>query len=317
MKVGIVIPVHNGQRYLEATVRAVIAQTVGHWQLVVVDDGSTDGSADLAEHFAARDARIRVVRQAQRGVSTARNRGVAELDADCELVSFLDADDLWEPHALRILGDALTSRPDVVGAHGYTSAIDADGASLANTGLHELQMRRVGVDDGRARVWPVERATEFAVLALQDCVVLSSALFKRAVVEETGGFDPALHHFEDWAFLLRLTLRGPLAFATAPVARKRQHEANVSNDADAMWRGLREVRRQLLVQVRDDAERHRVALLGQRFSHRLNLGRELRHAGDSLRAGASLRTLWHLRRALACGLKDLALGGRLLLGRRG
>lgn len=314
MTIGIVIPVHNGQRYLEETLRAVLAQTVPDWRLVVVDDGSTDDSAAMVERFAASDARIGLVRQARGGVSVARNRGLAELHASCGLVAFLDADDLWEPHALRILTDTISASRDVTGVHGYTSAIDGLGMALPATELHDLQMRRVGVDSGRPRVWPVERPTEFAVLALQDCVVLSSALFRRAVVERVGGFDPALRHFEDWAFLLRVTLRGPLAFTSAPIARKRHHESNVSNDAEAMWRGLREVRRQLFTQLRDDPARLRVALLGQRFSHRLNLGRELRHAAESLRAGASRRTLWHLRRALVCGVKDLALGGRLLIG---
>ena len=229
-------------------------------------------------------------------------------------VAFLDPDELWEPDALRILTDVLVARPDVVGVHGYTCAFDADGRSLGETGLHDLQMRRVGVDGWRARVWPLERATEFSVLALQDCVGLSSALFRRAMVEQVGGFDADLHHFEDWSFLFRVTLCGPLAFTSAPVARKRDHDANVSNDAAIMWRGLRDVRRQLITLVRGDAERHRVALLGQRFSHRLNLGRDLRHAGDSLHEGAPRQALWHLRRALLCGVKDMALGGCQLLG---
>ena len=93
MKVSVVIPVYNVKAYLERCVMSVVGQTFTDLEVVMVDDGSTDGSGELADSLARRDARIRVVHQANGGLSAARNKGLAE--ARGEYVVFLDSDDEW------------------------------------------------------------------------------------------------------------------------------------------------------------------------------------------------------------------------------
>ena len=99
MKVSVVIPVHNGERYLSQAIESVLAQTHRDLELLIVDDGSTDGSRAVAERFARRDARVRVLAQPNRGVAGAGNRGLEE--ARCEWVARLDADDVFLPGKLK------------------------------------------------------------------------------------------------------------------------------------------------------------------------------------------------------------------------
>lgn len=102
--VSIIMPAYNVDEYIEESIRSIQAQTYPNWELIVVNDGSTDTTQAVVERLASQDSRIRLVTQPNGGVSRARNRGL-EL-ARGEYISFLDGDDLWEPTFLRELIDA-------------------------------------------------------------------------------------------------------------------------------------------------------------------------------------------------------------------
>jgi glycosyltransferase involved in cell wall biosynthesis len=106
--VACVVPVHNGERYLAQTLRSILAQTLRPAEVVVVDDGSSDDSAAIAQSFGDP---VRVIRQEHRGPASARNRGVAE--AHSELVAFLDADDLFHPRKLERQAARFAARPEL------------------------------------------------------------------------------------------------------------------------------------------------------------------------------------------------------------
>ncbi len=106
-KVSVVIPFYNGIEYLEACVRSVQAQTLREIEILLVDDGSVDGSGDLADRLAMEDDRVRVIRQENAGPSAARNNGVAASRGD--YIGFVDADDLIEPQMYEKLYDAAVS----------------------------------------------------------------------------------------------------------------------------------------------------------------------------------------------------------------
>ena len=116
MRIAVVTPAHNVAAYIGVTIASVIAQSHPDWAMLVVDDGSTDRTAEAVAGFA--DPRLRLLRQANQGVSAARNRGLAV--ADGEAVLFLDADDVLAPDALARLVRALEAAPDAVAAYHYS-----------------------------------------------------------------------------------------------------------------------------------------------------------------------------------------------------
>ena len=109
MKISIVMPVFNGESHLAGALDSLIAQDFADWEAVVVDDGSTDATASVAEGYASRDGRIRLVRQQNGGVSAARNHGMDE--AKGEWIAWLDADDAYVPGALSAVAALIESHP--------------------------------------------------------------------------------------------------------------------------------------------------------------------------------------------------------------
>ncbi|HTZ40885.1 MAG TPA: glycosyltransferase family 2 protein [Syntrophales bacterium] len=128
MEVSVVIPVYNGERYLAEAIESVLAQTHRDFELILVDDGSTDATPAIMRAYAAEDSRVRVVTQENRGHSGAANRCLME--ASCEWVARLDADDIFLPRKLELQVAALEANPRirVLGAMG--TWIDAQGGQL-------------------------------------------------------------------------------------------------------------------------------------------------------------------------------------------
>jgi len=141
-RVSVLMPVFNGGPYLSPAIESVLAQSLRDYEFIVVDDGSTDGSADVIASFAAADSRIRAFRKDNSGISDTLNRGIAEARGDW--IARLDADDIMLPRRLErqlafVLGDS-----EIVAAGSYYDLIDAAGARCATLrplprDRHELQ----------------------------------------------------------------------------------------------------------------------------------------------------------------------------------
>jgi glycosyltransferase involved in cell wall biosynthesis len=149
--VGIVIPAYEKEHFIEPTLRSLQHQDYADWECVVVDDGSRDRTADVAEQVAAGDSRIRVVRQTNPGVSGARNCGYRLLSRNCRYVTFMDGDDLWAPGALTSLVGACDLSPRAIGAHGLADMIDSTGSPLHPGGFAEFGRGRLGLRGGSLR----------------------------------------------------------------------------------------------------------------------------------------------------------------------
>jgi GT2 family glycosyltransferase len=174
---------------LSASVGSVLAQTCADWELIAVDDGSSDGT--LAWLRAQTDPRIRVCSQPNRGVSTARNTGLAE--ARGRYVAFLDADDTWATDFLDKMVAALQGMPDAV---------------LAYCGWQNL-----GLAGGRGEPFvppDYENARKAETLFAGCRWPIHAALVEREAVLEANGFDPALKNAEDFALWLRVATAAPI-----------------------------------------------------------------------------------------------------------
>ena len=211
--VSVIIPMFNRRACVAASVRSVLDQTFRDLEVIVVDDGSTDGAADmLASEFGDR---IRIERlPCNQGRSTARNVGWAL--AKAELVAFLDSDDLWLPSKLS-LQLPLFERPEVILVHCWVSKIGPDGARLdaESTALareFEIAARRGYGYGGITETW---------------CRMYTSAVvLRRDVLRQTGGFDPRLSNFEDWDMLWRVARAGEVATVRHPLVLHRTHPGN-------------------------------------------------------------------------------------------
>ena len=180
--VSVVIPNYNHARFLRATLDSVLAQTYAHYEILVVDDGSTDDSEAVVRGFGGR---VRYLPQKNAGVSHARNRGIRE--ARGEYIALLDADDLWHPTKLAkqvpLLDDAAVGM-----AHTWARSVDAEGAPLGP--VHK------GASGHLLKEQVLFRPTVKAGA--------SSSLVPRRVYDELGHFDPRLSTSADWDMWRRI-----------------------------------------------------------------------------------------------------------------
>ncbi|GGC61069.1 UDP-hexose transferase [Siccirubricoccus deserti] len=205
--VSIIMPAHDVARFIGVAVDSVRAQDFADWELLVVDDGSRDGTGAVVA--ARRDPRIRLIRQANAGVSAARSRAMEE--ARGEAILFLDADDWLAPDALDRLVLALAAAPEAVGAHGGYAVME-EAAAPGDAPL-------------RLRPGPLPAGELLEMLLVQNLFANGGhVLLRHEAVRRAGPFLQHLRYGEDWEYWIRLALQGPYAAAAgrAPVLFVRQ-----------------------------------------------------------------------------------------------
>jgi glycosyltransferase involved in cell wall biosynthesis len=191
-------------------VESALAQTHAPVEVIVLDDGSTDDTADVLAPFAGR---VAVTRQPNRGVAAARNAGAARAAGD--VLAFLDADDEWRPRKLESQVALLASDPTLGLVHCGVEEMDVSGRALA-----------VRLDGLGGRV-----AEE--LMLFRRSVILgggSAAVFPRAVFDAAGGFDERLSTSADWDLHHRVARRHPVGFVPEPLVRYRLHAGNMHAD---------------------------------------------------------------------------------------
>ncbi len=211
--VSVIIPAYNQARYLPLAVRSVLAQTWSDWEIVLVNDGSTDDTAAAAAQFS--DPRIRYIYQSNLGLSAARNTGVRA--ASGRYLAFLDSDDEWEPEFLATCVRTLETNPKLAGVYTRNIFIDQNGQVLPNIG---------------GEVVPAE---QFRSRSLEGGYFPpNSVLVSAAVVHEMGLFDVQLTSEEDWDLWLRISERYVMQAIAQPLARYRSYTGSMSTNAARM-----------------------------------------------------------------------------------
>ncbi|MEM9571310.1 MAG: glycosyltransferase family 2 protein [Pseudomonadota bacterium] len=184
--VSIVMPAYNAAGTIAASVRSVQAQTLKNWELIIVDDGSSDGTAKAALALAKEDKRICVVQRCNRGPSTARNAGV-DL-ARGYVLAFLDSDDFWAGDRLSGMLKTFRDNPKAGVLFSRTRFLDAETLQPGTLTRH------------RNRLTAADLMAENALCSTSNIVCFKS------VFVESGGFKVGLHHAEDQDWLLRIAL---------------------------------------------------------------------------------------------------------------
>lgn len=221
-RVSIIMPVYGVAAYLDEAIQSVVCQTFEDWELLILDDCSTDGAQQIAAAWAARDARIRLCNNEKNlGVAQTRNRGIAL--ARGEYLALLDGDDYWMPEKLeRQLALAEEKQADIV----YCSYAMKD---------------ETGKSKHRDYIVPSE--TNLSKMLTENVMSCSTVLLKAALLKEHG-FETAFYH-EDYALWLRLLKDGCCAYGcTQVLAVYRLHgdsrSANKLSSAKNRWRIYRE-----------------------------------------------------------------------------
>lgn len=223
-KFTVVIPLYNKEQHIERALRSVTAQTFTDFEVVVVDDGSTDRGAQVVKAF--EDARIRLIRQANAGVSAARNRGIA--DAKGELVAFLDADDEWSPSHLDVLARLREKFPQ---AGLYSMAY--------RTCFHTGMMRISRIEKLPPPPWEGIIPDYFKTAAYRDSPVNASvACIPRILFKELGGFLVGERLGEDLDMWGRVALKYPVAFSWQVGGTNYRNAVNRASDNYLMEREL-------------------------------------------------------------------------------
>lgn len=199
--VSAIVPVYNGSLFLAEAIESILAQHYRAMEIIIVDDGSTDDTAAVANHFGRE---VRYIYQRQKGPAAARNHGARKARGD--VIGFLDADDLWTKDKLNVQLARLQEDPKVDVVVGCTQRV-----------------REVKIVNGQLQFQPIP--------PLWVAFLLGSALFRRTVFETTGLFDETQSYGEDVDWFLRARELGvPIANLRHVAHLYRIHESNMTHD---------------------------------------------------------------------------------------
>jgi glycosyltransferase involved in cell wall biosynthesis len=281
-----VIPLYNGAPFIAEALQSVLAQTAPPDEIIVVDDGSTDGGAAIVERM-AQDYPIRLLRKENGGQSSARNHGVRHAHGD--LIAFLDQDDLWYPHHLEALVKPFTEeRPIRLGwSYSNLDRIDKDGTIVTRFFLDEVGIAH-------------PKLTLAQCLGQNMFILPSASLISRQAFMAAGGFDEALSGYEDDDLFLRLFRNGYAnVYINEPLSQWRIHHESASY-APSMARSRRIYAEKLLKQYPNDRRRdhyYTQDLIAPRFLQQMyGSYRRAVLFGTTEQARYDLRNLWFISR---------------------
>ncbi len=247
--VAVVIPCYNGERFLAEAIESVLRQTQPAFEIVVVDDGSTDGSRGIMESYGDR---VRIIGQPNSGLPAARNAGIRASGG--QFLAFLDADDWWREDFLEKMSDALRRN---------------------EAGIAYCGWQNVGLPGARGRPFVPpdyeEVPSKLECLFRSPCWPVHAALVRREIVESVGGFDPQWRSCEDFAFWLRTATMHRLVRVPEVLAFYRFHGNQMVGKRDAIAINHWMVQKDYLAGCPEAAER-----LGKERIRELTFGELLR-----------------------------------------
>ncbi|MDQ3063471.1 MAG: glycosyltransferase [Acidobacteriota bacterium] len=206
-KVTVIIPAYNAEKFIEQTINSVLAQTFQDFEIIVIDDGSKDKTAEIINSYGFL---VRCIQTTNGGVSRARNLGID--NALGEYIAFLDSDDLWEPTKLEKQVALLDENPNI---------------GLCFTALERVDRNLKLIGKTEAQNYP-----DFCeALLLYSCVVTgscSSVMLRTEIAKQTGGFDTNFTNHEDWEYWLQLSLITEFAPISEYLVKYRTVEGSAS-----------------------------------------------------------------------------------------
>lgn len=170
--ISIIIPTYNAEAYLDETLASVFAQTYSNWECIIVNDGSTDKSAQIAQKWVEKDPRFRIIHKENNGLSRARNTGIENANAD--YIAFLDSDDIWMPKHLSLtMKKMLVYQPDIVYSYGYQLR-NGTYTNSPTLGITAQALNKDGVQKGKITIesfLQTNKITPSFTLCKKQCLI--------------------------------------------------------------------------------------------------------------------------------------------------
>ena len=213
--VSVVMAAYNAERYITESVNTVLAQTYPHWELIIVNDGSTDSTPAIAQEYSESDSRIMVLTQPNQGLGPARNAGIRQAKGDW--LVFLDADDLWDPKILEKQISVSERYPDV-------DVIFTDGWIFNNDDLNETRpYPTISGYFSAEEMYRLEYETNY--------IPVQTAMVSRKMVRKIGLQQVIVRCCEDWDYWLRVARAGGNFYGIdEKLFYYRRHDSNMSNN---------------------------------------------------------------------------------------
>ncbi|MEA5622624.1 glycosyltransferase family 2 protein [Nostoc sp. UHCC 0251] len=220
-KVSVVIPAYNAMAYLPETLDSVLKQTFADFEVLIINDGSTDRIVSWASEII--DSRVKLISQENQGLSGARNTGIDH--AQGKYIAFLDADDVWEPTKLEKQVCCFQENPDAGVVYTWSLLVDEHGKPTGRIFASQLE----------GQVWG-QLLVEMDVISNG-----SSAVVRRDCFEAVGVFDRNLAAAADLDMWLRIAAKYPFAVVKEPLTLYRQHSSSMSKNRQRMFQDLQKV----------------------------------------------------------------------------
>jgi glycosyltransferase involved in cell wall biosynthesis len=223
-KVDVIIPAYNASKYLPIAIESVVSQTFEDWRILLVDDGSTDNTAEIVAPFIERlGPKLKYIKQPNGGLPNARNTAIRHSSA--EFLALLDADDIWLPCRLTETLKCFENRPEVGLVHGFIARVDPEG-KIIDTFTHRNKHA-----EGKIAPYIYMRRVDL------PCPTIT---FRRKCVDDVGLFDESLRATEDRDFWVRIALRYEVGLVPKIIALYRISPDSMTTDPDRMLKAQRQ-----------------------------------------------------------------------------
>lgn len=210
-RISVVIPTYNRQGLVVEAIESVLAQTYSEFEIIVVDDGSTDGTTARLQPYLDR---IAYKKQNNQGLAAARNTGIRLTQG--EFVCFLDDDDLWEPTKLATQIEFADAHPEY---------------ALLATEIQGIDTEKNKIGKSKSLKYEIRNGMVVEHLLFANWIAPSTAMVRRKCLDEVGGFDEDIRSFgEDWVMWMRLASKFPVYFIPEPLVLYRYHSGQMSLD---------------------------------------------------------------------------------------
>jgi len=221
VKISIITPCYNCDRYIGKTIESVRSQTFTNWEHIIVDDGSRDNSAQVVRSYLDSDPHLRFIQQSNQGVARARISGVNASSKESCYLLFLDADDCLDPAMLSVLAEYLSQHPQVGLAYCHYHYINDSDAIIGTPYFPRFVPSRFGVHE----LTDEEPVTPFVSVFASAVILPSISLIRRAIYDRTPGWDEAFGQpCEDTDLFLHIALHSQIHFVPQKLVRYRRHD---------------------------------------------------------------------------------------------